>query len=80
MILCPQYVRAGPNHNMHTYSKPSINLCPPDTEDASNIITHLKNTRTSILLIVSAIHTVSLRNPIHLSVRRNPLVRPNTDT
>lgn len=38
--LCPQYVRPGHHHNMHTYSKPSINLCPPITEDARNRIAH----------------------------------------
>ena len=41
---------------------------------------HLKSTRTPISFVVFAIHVVTLRNPIHLSVRRNPLVKANTDT
>ena len=58
-------------------TKPSISLRLPITEDAgAHNNTHLK----TILFIVLAIHMATLRNPIHLCVRRNPLVKPNTDT
>ncbi len=38
--LRPQYVRLGHHYNIHTYTKPSINLCPPISEDACSRITH----------------------------------------